>query len=96
MIQIIDGRATGKTSRLLLLAKEQNLTIAARNPYDLREKAHNYGITGLEIIDYNDLLFRGHHNEQGILIDELEGFAKWVLQKNYYHLLGYTLSKEDK
>lgn len=96
MIQIIDGRATGKTSRLLLLAKETGYTIACRNPEDLRQKAYQYGITGLAIISYRDLL-RGSYGQidpQKVLIDELEMFASYTVSEFHRKLAGYTLSKE--
>ena len=39
MYRIIDGRATGKTSRLMLLAKDTNSVIACANPYAFEQKA---------------------------------------------------------
>ena len=56
MYRIIDNRGSGKTSRLMLLAKETNSIIACVNPYAMREKAHAYGITGLTFISYEELL----------------------------------------
>lgn len=56
MYRIIDKRGTGKTSRLFLLAKEENAAIICRNPEAMREKAHRYGITGLDFISYNDFI----------------------------------------
>ena len=46
MYRIIDGRGTGKTSRLMLLAKENNGVIVCANPQKMREKAEVYG-TGI-------------------------------------------------
>ena len=97
MIQIIDERASGKTSRLLLLAKETGCTIACHNPEDLREKAYYYGITGLDIISYRDLL-KGSYGTPippNVLIDELELFASYVVASYHRKLVGYTLSKEN-
>lgn len=96
MVQIIDGRGTGKTSRLLLLAKENNYIIACHNPEVLRDKSYNYGITGLEIISYKELLkgCYGKSNPDKILIDELEMFTKYVVSQWHRELVGYTLSKE--
>lgn len=56
MIKIIDTRGSGKTSRLLLLAKENNGIIVCGNPYALKEKARNYGIDGIDFISYGDFL----------------------------------------
>ena len=39
MYRIIDGRGTGKTSRLLLLAKENNGIVVCAYPEWMREKA---------------------------------------------------------
>ena len=52
MYRIIDSRSSGKTSRLMLLAKETNSAIACYNPPAMRQKAYAYGITGIEFI-YN-------------------------------------------
>lgn len=56
MYRIIGKQGTGKTSRLFLLAKEQDAAIICRNPEAMREKAHRYGLTGLEFISYNEFI----------------------------------------
>lgn len=56
MYRIIDNRATGKTSRLMLLAKESGVKIACINPHLMKEKAYRYGITDIDFISYADLL----------------------------------------
>jgi hypothetical protein len=56
MYRIIDGRGTGKTSRLMLLAKENNGVIVCANPQKMREKAEVYGIIGLEFISYKEFM----------------------------------------
>ena len=43
MNRIVDRRCTGKTSRLMLLAKENNGIIVCQNPTALREKANSLG-----------------------------------------------------
>lgn len=93
MYRIIDGRCTGKTSRLLLLAKETGSVIACSNPLGMREKAHNYGITGLTIVSYEDILNKNNDNLRGkkVMIDELENFVQYHL---FTKLNGYTLSLE--
>ena len=52
MYRIIDGRATGKTSRLMLLAKDTNSVIACANPYAFEQKAKAYGIIGIDFIKF--------------------------------------------
>ena len=91
MYRIIDSRGSGKTSRLMLLAKETNSIIACVNPYAMREKAHEYGITGLTFISYEELLTQSW-TDYNIMIDEIELFVKYQLSGI---LKGYTLSNED-
>ena len=91
MYRIIDDRSTGKTGRLMLLAKENNAVIACINPMAMKQKAHAYGITGIDFIAYSDIeAYR--HSDRDIYIDELETFVK---SYTYGKLKGYTLSCED-
>ena len=90
MFRIIDSRSSGKTSRLMLLAKETNSAIACSNPSAMKAKAYAYGITGIEFIPYSDL-FNGYYNGN-VLIDELEEFVKGYTDAN---ITGYSLTNED-
>ena len=91
MYRIIDSRGSGKTSRLMLLAKENDAAIACSNPSAMRQKAYAYGITGIVFISYNDLL-DGWDGD--VFIDEIEVFVKVFLGYDT-NLKGYTLSNED-
>ena len=75
MFRIIDNRGSGKTSRLMLLAKETNSVIACANPYAMKQKALAYGIVGIDFISYNDLL-SGEYENINVMIDEIEMFVK--------------------
>lgn len=90
MYRIIDSRGSGKTSRLMLLAKETGAAIACMNPNAMRQKAYSYGITGINFISYSDL-FQGEH-EGNVMIDELEVFIQHYIDCK---LIGYSLSNED-
>ena len=90
MYRIIEGRSCGKTSRLMLLAKETGAAIACSNPSAMRAKAYAYGITGIDFISYSDL-FTGGWNDN-VLIDEIEDFVK---QYTDAKLIGYSLTNED-
>lgn len=93
MIRIIDGRGTGKTSRLMLLAKEHNALFVCENPDAMQVKAEAYGITGLQFVSYYDYLrFQYETDKENIVIDELEVLLKHMLNG---HLVGYTLSNND-
>ena len=90
MFRIIDGRSSGKTSRLMLLAKETDSAIACSNPSAMRQKAYAYGITGIDFISYSDLFNGGW--DGNILIDELEEFVKQYVDAK---VTGYSLTNED-
>ena len=90
MYRIIDSRGSGKTSRLMLLAKETNSAIACMNPRAMQTKAYAYGITGINFISYSQL-FNGEY-EGDVMIDEMEEFVKQYIDCK---LTGYSLSNED-
>jgi hypothetical protein len=91
MYRIIDSRSSGKTSRLMLLAKETGAAIACSNPQAMRQKAYAYGITGINFIPYSEL-FTGQYDMDNVLIDEIEIFVSNYIDGK---LIGYTLSNED-
>ena len=97
MIKIIDKKATGKTGRLLLLAKERNGVIVCNNPDRIRAKAHNYGIVGVDIVGYGEYInfISGYGNEllvgRPIFIDEIDMF----LRELDIEIAGYSLSEDD-
>ena len=91
MFRIIDSSSSGKTSRLMLLAKETDSAIACSNPSAMRQKAYAYGITGIDFISYSDLFNHNYDNEK-VLIDEIEIFVKHYTDAE---LIGYSLTNED-
>lgn len=92
MYRIIDSRGSGKTSRLLLLAKETGATVVCSNPRAMREKSYAYGITGVNFLSYQEALCSEGCVED-FLIDEIELFARHAIGRN--RLVGYSLSNED-
>lgn len=91
MYRIIDNRSSGKTSRLLLLAKENNGIIVCANPAAMKEKAYSYGIIGVEFLSYEQYAYTDNYDtSKPIFIDEVEMFLK----KFDYNISGYTISKE--
>jgi len=97
MIKIIDKRGTGKTSRLFLIAKENNGIIVCRNPELMREKAYGYGITGLDFVSYKDYWYNAQEVEdyiagRKIYIDEMSLFLKYFDDS----IDGYTEVEEDE
>ena len=90
MYRIIDGRGTGKTSRLLLLAKENNGVVVCSDPKTMREKAYCYGLTGIDFISYSEFEFTRRFNKP-VFIDEID----MLLQYKNREIQGYTISNED-
>ena len=97
MYRIIDKKCSGKTSRLLLLAKESNGIVVCQNPDKMREKAHSYGLTGIRFVSYKDFdkdVSESYTDGQGYdgptFIDELEEYLKYL----QFNIQGYTISEE--
>ena len=91
MYKIIDERSSGKTSRLMLLAKENNGIIVCRSPQLMQEKAYRYGITGIDFISYEKYLYTDDYDlSKPIYIDEIEQFLQIIDDT----IEGYTLSLE--
>ena len=89
MYKIIDKRATGKTSRLMLLAKEQNGIIVCKDPILMRKKAYDYGITGIDFISYHEF-DPLHRYNRPVFIDEIDLYFN-RLNKD---IMGYTISED--
>ena len=91
MYRIIDERGSGKTSRLMLLAKKTGGVIVCSNPRAMEEKARAYGIDGVQFMDYGEFT-NSYNKHMRYYIDEVEAFLKYCFGQN---LEGYTLSLED-
>ena len=92
MIRIIDGRGSGKTSRLLLLAKENNAVLVCSNPRAMKYKAEKYGINDIEFISYKEFYDGQTEDDKLYIIDELENY---VMNTCGYNIIAYSLSLEE-
>lgn len=91
MIKIIDNKSTGKTSRLMLLAKESNGIIVCSNPERFSRKALNYDLVGISFISYEDYITNlSQYTERNIFIDEVSDFLEHI---SNFSIRGYTESK---
>jgi hypothetical protein len=89
MIKIIDSKSTGKTGRLMLLAKESNGIIVCANPKHYEQKALNYGLVGIDFISYEGYIVnREHYKTRVVFIDEISEFLNCL----GYNIKGYTES----
>jgi hypothetical protein len=91
MIRIINQSGTGKTSQLMLLAKENNATFVCENPRAMRVKAQAYGLEDINFISYHDFLTS--YDEGNVVIDELELFVKSMMGDN--KLIAYSLTTDN-
>jgi len=91
MYQVIDVRGAGKTSRLMLLAKENNGILVCSNPHTMENKARAYGLTGFDIISYSDYFKHNYESGKMVFIDELDAYLR-SLDNN---LSGYSLTIGD-
>ena len=84
---IVGHSSTGKTRKLLEVAKETNAVVVCWNPEAMRVKAQNYGIFGLEFYGYDDI--RDIREGRNIVVDELKDFFKYALD---YKLDGFNMT----
>lgn len=90
MEQIILPRGTGKTLKLMQIAKEKQQVFVCANPYGMKQKAAVYGITGIEFISYEDFWDTQHAVD--VVVDELEDLVRFIFAKKKKRLKGYTLT----
>ena len=97
MYKIIDNRASGKTGRLMLIAKENNATFVCSNVHAMEAKAHAYGIVGINFMSYHDFATQTRGADIGpYVVDEIIMLHNYLLNSNggKGELIGYTLSKD--
>lgn len=93
MFIISGGRGTGKTKTLLQKAADEGATIACADPVAMRERAHKYGITGLNIISYEDVaIFRVAYPDKNNIV-YIHNINKF-LETQFSAVKGYSLSIE--
>ena len=91
MIRIIDGRGTGKTTKLLSYAQRTGATVVCGNPRAMIEKAHSYDIKGLEFISYGEYVANKSMRNKKYVIDEAEMLLNFINGE----CVGYSLTDED-
>ena len=93
MFIISGGRGTGKTRTLLQRAADEGATIACAEPDVMRERAHKYGIVGLNIISYEDVaIFKVAYPDKNNIV-YIHNINKF-LETQFSSVKGYSLSIE--
>ena len=94
MIRIIDEQGTGKTQRLMQVAKDNHAVFVCSNPKAMEYKAKAYGISGLHFMSYGDFLLEPTLSHDGnYVIDELEKFVIEATSGPNSTLIAYSMSK---
>lgn len=86
MIILSGGRGIGKTRLLLEQASASGGTVVCASPDVMRARAHKYGITGLNIISYNELGM----SETPVYIHDINKF----LSSSFGNVKGYSQCTE--
>lgn len=94
MYRIIDNKASGKTRKLMEIAKENKAVFVCSNPRAMEAKAHAYGIVGVEFIDYFTFLDDKGKEPANYVVDEIEMLLHYMFGMNR-NLTGYTLTNGD-
>jgi hypothetical protein len=88
MFIISGGRGIGKTKALLERAYDEGGIIVCRDPDIMRERAHKYGITNLNIISYEYLYNnRVISEEKPVYIHDVNKF----ITNNFPEVKGYSV-----
>ena len=94
MYRIIDNKASGKTRKLMEIAKENKAIFVCSNPRAMEAKAHAYGIVGINFIDYFTFLDDKGKEPANYVVDEIEMLLHYMFGMNR-NLTGYTLTNGD-
>ena len=94
MYRIIDKKASGKTRKLMEIAKENKAIFVCSNPRAMESKAHAYGIVGIDFIDYFTFLDDKGKEPANYVVDEIEMLLHYMFGMNR-NLTGYTLTNGD-
>ena len=89
MFIVSGGKGTGKTRALIERAKAEDGIIVCYDPIAMRERAHGYGITGLNIISYEDLYeCEVECYGKPLFIHDINQFIKY----SFHEVKGYTIN----
>ena len=108
MKRIIAGNSTGKTRELMFECLCNGGIFVCQNALRMKEKANAYGLYGLTIMSYEDVIadIKDHTlplteytvhgfkspDDAPIYIDEIEGFVQFICLNRF---CGYTLTNEE-
>lgn len=92
---IVAERSTGKTRKIIELAKEKNAVVICKNPMAMARKAEAYGILGVQFVSYDEAVNLLHDDSDfcdSFVIDEVKEFLDFLFAGN---CLGFTQTEDD-
>ena len=92
---IVAERSTGKTRKIIELAKEKNAAVICKNPMAMARKAEAYGILGIQFVSYDEAVNLLHDDSDfcdNFVIDEVKEFLDFLFAGN---CLGFTQTEDD-
>ena len=90
---IIGGNSTGKTRKLLEIAKESGAIVVCENPSAMLSKAHAYGIVGLHYIGYEQYMSCVSVDNDLFVVDEI---GKLMNYWTHGRLHGFTMTVDEE
>ena len=91
MFIVSGGRGIGKTKTLLERVKAEDGIIVCEDTIEMRERAYGYGITGLNIMTYDELYeCKVDRYDKPIYIHDINEFIKY----SFPEVKGYSICCE--
>ena len=89
MFIISGGHGTGKTRALVERVKAEDGILVCEDTIAMRERVYSYGITGLNIISYDELYeCRVDSYDKAIFIHDINSFIKY----GFPEVKGYSIN----
>lgn len=87
---------TGKTRELLTAAAMDHAQVLTTNKRALQRKAEAYGIIGLNIIDWNDMMYDDYDRDKPLYIHKAQDVMEELFDNDFQvKLLGMSVTLED-
>jgi hypothetical protein len=91
MFIVSGGKGTGKTRTLIARTVAEEGILVCEDPVAMRNRAHRYGITGLNTISYEELYERTAENiNRPVFIHDINAF----IRHGFSSVQGYSVNTD--
>jgi hypothetical protein len=91
MFIISGGKGIGKTRTLIERTRAEDGILVCADPNTMRDRAHKYGITGLNLISYGELYVHdADYRDKPIYIHDIDKFIRY----KFSNVKGYSQCNE--